>query len=199
MALKLKFHTDAGDCTKLEITDVSGIYSAVNPINLTGYGLPNITIANVDTATIKITTAATAVPYELNAFPTLPNTSGAIFTVLPTDIGYTTSIPDQALLIVYTITGIDNSGTPFTYSVGCYTPVTCDVSCCVDQLIADAASEVACSCTSICDCSCSNQSKSFKAIQANMLLTGYKNLVNNRQIAKSKVVLSLLQQICNCK
>src|SRR5690242_3876137 len=110
-----KFAVDTSDCTKLLITDPTGTYSATNPQNLFGWGAPNPEIANVRTAVLQITTKDTAIPYEINVYPTLPNTSGAIYTVLPTQIGYTTSIPTQVLTIKYTVTGFLLSGVPFTY------------------------------------------------------------------------------------
>jgi len=199
MALQLKFAVATGDCASLKVTDVSGVYSNVNPTNLTGWGLPNVTIGNSVTATLTITTKDTAIPYVVDVYPTLPNITGAIFTVTPAMIGYTTSIPTQVLKIIYTVTGIDDAGNPFTYKVWCLILVGCALECCVSQLMADAALEVMCKCPNICDCSCSNKGKSFKAMQAFVLLYGLKQQVKNKLTKQAEYTLSVLQNICNCK
>lgn len=194
-----KFSVNTSDCTKLLITDPTGIYSATNPQNLFGWGGVNPSILDVQTAVLQVTTKDTAIPYEINVFPTLPNVTGAIYTLLPTQIGYTTKIPTQILTVKYTVTGILVSGTPFTYDTWCYILVDCDLQCCVNQLIEEATSKVACECEDATKCKCQNNGQSFKAIQANILLIGLRKLVKNKLLNKANVVLSVLQNICNCK
>lgn len=198
MSFVLKFTPSLLVNTSIPVIDSSGIYSATPPLNLTGWGAPNPAIADVVTATLTITTKDTAVPYVIDVFPTLPNTSDAPFTILPTMIGYTTTIPDQILQIVYKVTGILPSGSPFTYSSGCLFLMGFALNCCVQNKLADAASEVACGCADPCHCTCLNRSKTFKAIQAQVMLTGLQTLVANRQLHKGNQVLALLQALCNC-
>lgn len=205
MSFVLKFTPDLSANTAIPVIDSSGIYSATPPLNLTGYGAPNPVVANVQTATLTITTKDTAVPYVIDVFPTLPNTSDAPFTVLPTMIGYTTTIPDQILQIVYTITGILPSGNPFTYSAGCLFGMLVNANCCVNRLLAEATSDVVCKCNQTpCKCRCEKSPKIKAAQDAFILLKGLTGvngndgLIANRQLNKANQVLALLQGICNC-
>lgn len=194
-----KFAVNTSDCTKLLITDPTGIYSAVNPQNLFGWGAPNPAIADVQTAVLQVTTKDTAIPYEINVFPTLPNTTGAIYTLLPSQIGYTTKIPTQILTIKYTVTGILPSGVPFTYDTWCLIGVLCDIQCCVNQLNDDANVDIMCKCTDPCQCTCGCTSKILTFMKAFTLFEGLKKQIKNKQLNMANFTLSVLQNICNCK
>lgn len=198
---KLKFSVNTSVNTGLPVLDKTGVYSSTPPLNLTGWnsGLADMpSISQVQTATLTVTTKDTAIPYEINVFPTLPNITDAPFTILPSMIGYTTSIPDQILQIVYKVTGILANGNPFTFSVGCYFLVGVNINCCRQNKIEEAASEIACQCEDPCKCTCKNRSKTFKAMQAQVMYIGLQQLVANRQINKANAVLSLLQNLCSC-
>lgn|SRR3990167_1205978 len=201
MAFELKFSVDIGDCTELAITDTSGTYSAINPQNLTGWnsGLPDMpSISNVVTATLSITTKDTAIPYVINVFPTLPNITGAIYTVLPTQIGYTTSIPTQVLKMVYTVTGILPSGVPFTYTSWCLVGVLCNEECCVDRLNAEALTDIQCNCPSPCECTCPCSEKMMIWMKAFTLLYGLKKQIYQKLYNQAVYTLGVLKTLCQC-
>lgn len=197
----LKFNVDTGTCVNLKVTDVTGVYSATNPLNLTGWnsGLPDMpSISNVVTATLAITTKDTAIPYVIDVFPTLPNITGAIYTVLPAQIGYTTSIPSQVLKIIYTVTGILSSGTPFTYSVYCLVGILCNEECCVDRLNAEAIPTLICGCPSACECTCPCSEEMMTFMKAYTLLYGLRKQICSKQLNMANTTLAVLQNICNC-
>ena len=199
MSFTLKFSPDLSVNTAIPVIDSSGIYSATPPLNLTGYGAPNPAIADVVTATLTITTKDTAIPYVIDVFPTLPNTSDAPFTITPAMIGYTTSIPTQILKIKYTITGILPSGNPFTYSAWQLVGILSEIQCCVNELNALAVTALQCDCNDACSCKCKCPDEVTTFMKGYTLLYGIRQQISNKQLNKANATLALLQNLCSCQ
>lgn len=105
MAISLKLSvTQADNCKSFTVEDATGAYAVTNT---GGYGAPNFATTDVTASTIKFTKFNTSDTYSINTYSTLPNTSGTVFTINNTDVGYSASgaIPDGVYTIAYTLTG----------------------------------------------------------------------------------------------
>lgn len=128
----------------LTVEDTTGVYDATS--NPTGWGSPNYAIADVQAAYITIT-FADGTQQTVDCFPTLPNTSGTLFTITNEDLGYGESeqIDDQVITLAYTVLGV-SSGTPFQVTCSNLELLKCNAQCCVNERMAEV--EVGCGCSS---------------------------------------------------
>lgn len=98
--------TQAGDCKSFTFSETTGTYNSST--NTGGYGAPNFTVADVNTATVTITPFESDTSTEINVFSTFPTTDSEIeFTITNEDMGYSEdeSIADGVYDIVYELTG----------------------------------------------------------------------------------------------
>lgn len=94
------------NCKNIDVTDNTGEYNAIT--NPGGYGAPNITIDDVDEATITVTNLNDPdTEYEVDVFDTLPNTDDEEFRIENTDIGLSSSdtITDSIYMFSYCLSG----------------------------------------------------------------------------------------------
>lgn len=129
MALQLKFTVTLGsDCKSFIFTENTGTYN--NPDNLTGWGSPNLAIADVDTAVLSIENLTTEVVYDdLTITPNATVGTETTFTsedlkVAGVSIGNVT-LPDGQYCFTYTVV----SDAEVTYEQGVKKVWLCE-SCC---------------------------------------------------------------------
>jgi len=184
------------------VTDLTGAYN-VNS-NPTGYGAPNPTVASFSTFSIVVTMCdtvtllPTGATYTINAYPTLPNTSGAGFVIANTSLGLAADqkIPDG--VYKFNVSAISSGDTYTTQETEVFYEI---VGCCIDTLTIEAFG-----------CGCSSESKKIKEIiKANMWLGLLRPSVNELgQIVESAIekcgqydkaaeIIRELQKICNNK
>lgn len=191
MALQLSFQIcQSNTCDALTFVETTGAYSATN---LTGWGAPNVALADATSAILTITLASGNI-YTIDLlattyFPTDDRTFE--YELTNSDFGYTDGgkITDQLITFTYTVIA---DGTTYTQTIrqGFY----CQVQCCVYSMFKDL--------NVTCD-SCS-QSKT-KAIDAYLLLKGLMYSANCGNTTNFNSQLATLQKLClgsscqNCK
>ena len=78
-----------GDVNALYIFDNTGKYS--NPSNLTGWGIPNLELSDIQTSVLSIwqpnLDPATDLSIDIDVFPYIPNDEGKGFEILASDMG----------------------------------------------------------------------------------------------------------------
>ena len=137
MALELKGNIcQADDCLSFKFFDTTGPYDAV--LNPTGYGAPNIDLADVEVAELSILPPNFTTPVVINVFPTLPNINSIPWTVVPADLGLDT-FKDGIYEVTYTIKR--TSATAFIYSTVVVQLFVCNTKCCIKKMAAKAAEE----------------------------------------------------------
>lgn len=121
--------------------DETGVYN--NPLNLTGFGTPNVAISALLTATVDTTLSDGTVCNQVNVLVpgSFPNTDDNPFLITTSLLGYTGQIPDGATPITYRITYngaltdppviITNTKTRTKY-------FTAQIKCCIDSLVLQA-------------------------------------------------------------
>ena len=126
---------EGSKCDSFDITDKTGVYSGTN---LGGFGAPNPTVAEVDTATLLITfpdnSQLTLDLLDLSS-GAFPNTSDTPFTITAAMLGVT-KIEDGAytFLLTYTGTQIDGAVIDWSSSTTLYQFFGCQTQCCIDKL-----------------------------------------------------------------
>ncbi len=140
---KLVLKVDAGKDV-LYVFDKTGKYSSKNT---SGWGLPNSQILNVTSAEARIFLPKSTTYTSVNLFPSLPNTTGVGFEIVPTDLGLTT-LPAGIYKIQYYIEllGGDKKLSQTVYYFY-YMPLSCCVSTkkmaiCSDDYSSDKVKEV---------------------------------------------------------
>lgn len=124
MALDITFTIEeTSNCKNIDITETTGDYNEIT--NPGGYGAPNITIDDVDEATITVIDMnAEDESYEIDVSDTLPNTDSEPYQIVNTDIGLETAdkIPSSIYQFTYCLTGdfaitaVDTGTDTFTIS-----------------------------------------------------------------------------------
>lgn len=129
MALQLKFTVTLGsDCKSFIFTENTGTYN--NPDNLTGWGSPNLAIADVATSVLSVENLTTEVVYDdLTITPNATVGTETTFTsedlkVAGVSIGNVT-LPDGQYCFIYTVV----SDAEVTYEQGVKKVWLCE-SCC---------------------------------------------------------------------
>lgn len=122
-------------CKEIKFSETTGIYN--NPGNLTGYGSPNETLGNANSAMLTITRGDGQVftidLFALGIFPT--NNVDFVYIIPNESIGYTTGqvIPDQLMIFKYVVGFVDGS----FISTNKYEGFTCNTKCCVFSMLKD--------------------------------------------------------------
>lgn len=169
-------------CSTLRIKEITGVYDALT--NLYGWNSPNITVADIDTAELIITSPSGTVT-TIDIESQLPNPYVEAFYF--TDISI---IPeDGEWTIQYKI--VTKSG-PVTYSNILKTFHTCSVRCCMDRIHAKVINNYQDS-----GCSCSNISDLEQKI--NFMESLYDTMTSNAACNNSDTrnkILTQLQRLC---
>lgn len=183
MALVLKFTACLEDeCSKLLITDTTDIYHATN--NPTGWGSPNLTRANVSSATILIefidedgVTSTVSTTDVLSQIPN-PVTDTFEFNLI------SGTYPDGYYKITYTV--VSNTGD--IYRTVLRTFFYCNVQCCIDKLIATIPDKI---------CECTVEELVNETYLAEILLSGLKASSGCGNVATAYKLLERIEKICN--
>lgn len=149
-SLQIEFSICEGtSCSSFDITDTTGVYSASN---LLGYGTPNPSIADIDTATLEVEFPdGTSVTIDLltESSGLFPNTSDVSFTVTNSLLGLSDKITDGVYILTYTITGDTNNGSDvIAWESTCthYVLFDCQTKCCLDTLFSTITTEECATC-----------------------------------------------------
>lgn len=131
MALSLKLHPCfAEKCSRLRIYDSSGIYSAQNT---TGWGLPNLQLSTVTSATLTVTPPNTTTSTSFDVTTTV-NTAVIVDGVFLLDEIVESDLQAGSLIDgIYTISYTVTDGI-LTHDVTVKTFSTCKADCCVEKM-----------------------------------------------------------------
>jgi hypothetical protein len=198
MALELNIGFGrSNDYFSINVTDNTGVYNALT--NPGGYGTPNPAIASFVSFDVSVTLPdpvtllPTGTPVVVSAYPTLPSSAGATYSITNVDLGFssdTVLIDGVYIFSVVASTGQDE----FEYTR--YAVFSDIVGCCIKSLTLGAFG---------CDCNGKNKN----LVKANMWLSLLKPSVNdNGEIVVSQVelceqwnqaaeIIRELQKICN--
>jgi hypothetical protein len=189
------------DQLSFTVIDQTGAYN-VNS-NPGGYGAPNPAVSDFTSCQVGVTMCdpVTLLPtgpqYFINAYPTLPNSSGNGFSIYNVSLGLAADqkIPDGVYRFSMEIEDI-NENLYSTIETEVFYEI---VGCCIDTLTIEAAG-----------CGCSSESKKIKDIvKANMWLGLLRPSVNELglivdsaiercgQYEKAAEIIRELQKICN--
>lgn len=195
MAIELKLGVYLDCClNRFTLSDQTGVYDA--SWNTGGWGGSNtITVSDVETSTLKITspTGAEYGPYDVSSYiPSLdPEEVFYIdpLNVLSQSVGQ--AMDDGYWRFDWMVQGVYGiSDTPFNFRCVKDVLVLCDVKCCVDRLNADMDPT----------CGCNNANTS-KALKAHLTLESIEAANCCGKKEQAKALLVKLEDICNnnCK
>lgn len=196
LELNIKFKRST-NYKNIIVTDLTGAYDAVN--NPGGYGGPNPAVGDfvsfnvIVTPTDPVTLLPTGFPFTINAWPSLPSSSGGSFTITNVDLDLA---PNENIIDgVYKFTvEADTDVAQYTYER--YNVFSDIVGCCIKNLTLQAFG-----------CDCNGNIKNL--VKANMWLSLLKAEVNDagfvtdsqvelcEQWEKAAEILRELQKICN--
>lgn len=186
MALELKFNVCVvNKCTQLEFTETTGVYNVTT--NPTGWGAPNIELAEIVAATLTITSPS-GTDYVINLFDQGFPSSNVDFSYI-FNVGALTEIVDGKWTFVYTVTDSESN----TYTKTVYNLFSCQADCCVHQMLVDL--ELTCDC-------CSKDTAYENYIKAWTFLQALKNAAECGDINSFNNLLKILEKLCknnNCK
>ncbi len=181
MALIPQFNIcESSGCNSLSFSETTGVYSEDNP---TGYGAPNVAIDDILTAVLTITIGSTSYDIDLFATGNFPTTdSDVIYTIDPTEIGYSSGdeIPDQIITFTYTLTTESA-----TYSQVLVKALYCQVTCCVNTMFVEL--------DYACDCAMDSINEALKAFA---MLQGLKQAAGCANITNFNNILTQLNKLC---
>ena len=212
MALEVSLSVlESEDCQSWDVVDTAGTYSAVAPINLTGYDTPNLASADVIKATIlviqygqttgytftftiatNVITAATLtdpngditiITADLT-YTTFPFTTAAPFVLIADWLGFGTDseFESDAYYLEYNVTA-DNIT---VYTGSSDELIVCATCCCVRGMAAD-----------LDDCSCENKDNALdNAVKAQIFLDSAIWSMGNGEVDKSVVNLNTAKTLC---
>lgn len=169
----------------LYFSNLTGAYN--NPLNLGGFGAPNLTIGAITQTHIYITLPdGVTVINILNPVGVNTTDSTLKYEIIAAILGSTTTyIPDGLYAIEYTVTdGI----TLYTTGVKYYL-FTCNLECCISKLWLKVADD--------CICSCDNSTNINNALYAESILFGTKAYAAEGNTTEVANLISKLNQICN--
>jgi len=181
----------------INVTDNTGVYNVLT--NPGGYGAPNPTVASFASFDVSVTLPdpvtllPSGTPVIVSAYPTLPSSVGASFSITNVNLGFSS---DTALIDgVYLFDVTANDGLD-EYTYQRYAVFSDIVGCCIKSLTLNAFG---------CDCN----GKSKNLVKANMWLSLLKPSVNDNgdvilsqvelcsQWNKAAEIIRELQKICN--
>lgn len=133
MALSLKASLDTSDCLNLLFNETTGFYSSTNT---GGWSTPNILISTATAATVAVTVPSGTV-YSFNVFLAgFPSyNTNVTYSIAYDDLGFSEALEDGIYSVTYSVSGLDGSGEPITYTVTISTFIVCNLECCVDTLL----------------------------------------------------------------
>lgn len=177
------------DCSSVSMKDITGVYSAGN---VGGWGAPNKTIADANFATISVSKRNSdgtyGTEFTIDAYPTLPNITGVLFTFTSTLLGIGTKFTDGIYKIAYTVG--NNAVSNWSSSVTIYKVFDCSAKCCY-QKISDQVS--------VCSCGCDDLNEKYAQIS-----TYYRLLQGAKQDGSLDAIQAYLDKLsrlcisCNC-
>lgn len=188
MALELDFSIcQLGDCESVKLKELTGAYNAIT--NTTGWGAPNVEIANYLYAKVEFFLNGTGDAVYTAEF------SNELFPTTDTDFEYEipVSLTDGWYSIVYTVQTAEGVTTA-EYTKTIYQSFYCNVKCCVMSML-DGID---------LDCDCSNDTID-KFNRAYALLVGLEKASGCGNLTNFTNILTELQKIClnnncqNCK
>lgn len=193
MSVVLKFNIcQSNNCKSFTFTEQTGAYNALS--NTTGWGAPNNSNLDAQTATLTITKpdgTQTILNLFPSGFPTI-NTN-LQFIINNTDLGYGSSdtIPDGEFIFVYETTSTGRITFDFIQTKDIFT--FCNAKCCVFNMFSNIPENVSCDC---CD-----DTNILKAEKARAFLEGLKFAASCGLKNKFKTLLDTVNKLCknqNC-
>lgn len=148
MSLALKFSVlPSANALSFYFRDDTGVYNSIS--NITGYGSPNIAIADILYASFTIILADGTTKTFTTAdgfYPLFPNTTGVLFQVLNTALGLsaTTAISDWISQATYSVSVNADGSNPVSTTK--YVFISSQSICCVNNLLAEAGFDGNCLC-----------------------------------------------------
>ena len=194
MAFELNGKIKEADTNEaIRLYDTAGVYNPVN--NTTGYGSPNITIGDIDTATLTVrlpgeTTSLDPIDVKDVDIP-FPNTDDAYIEITNEDLGLAADakIPDGVYKFVYEISG--NTPSAFTYTKTFYKAIVGQITCCLDnRQLALPIPDCTCDCTTDSTCDLSNL-RSLVAAACSAADCG--------KAQRAEEIIDYLQSVCDCE
>lgn len=200
MALVLKFEIcETKDLKSLEVTDETGVYDAVT--NPGGYGPPNQSPADSDSATISVLLPGEDTAIDIDVWPTLPNITGAAYTIANTDLGLASDalLPDGVYHITYNVTF---SGPPVSEAeTDCNFLISGQSEKCIDNKVVDFLT-VKCDGSTILECGveCSDTNVAT-VVHMRMILRSARAAACCGKTAEAARIIDYLNSLCtssNC-
>lgn len=185
MALTLKLNSCfANKCTKLRVYDSTGIYSAENT---TGWGLPNLELSSITSATLEVTPPNTSVSTNFDVTTSI--TSGVIVDgiflldeIVSSELD-SGSFVDGIYKFVYTVT---DGGETYTSTAKTFS--TCKADCCVEKMKAKFKKEM-------CGCNWLQYWDNYRKAEA--LLYAAKSAFACDKEDKAEDLLNQVNKICS--
>jgi len=193
MAITLKYCvTESDDAKSFDFVEKTGVYA--NPSNLGGWGSPNPTTVSALTATITLSqlidsaTGTYTTPVTVNVYPTLPNTTEAVYTLTAEQFGYgvDAQFPDGVYKVSYAVTSsLGTIDTVTTYR-GFYSILDCCIKTLADKV-------------SVCTCNCDSLEEELRVVYLyrRLLSAAYCN-GNLNTMNKYIELITKMCTDCNC-
>jgi hypothetical protein len=174
------------DILQLSIFDCTGEYDAV--ANPTGFGTPNLEIADITAVTLDITFPDGTV-YNLDASSYLPNVDGTFIYLTYNDVtGNGGTFPDGKYEFTYTVTD-NTTPTPVEYTQDLTEYFYNTVECCLQQKAAALKLE---------DCNCDGSKNEIEEVSMGWIaLQALCSQVCLEQYENADESLEFIQKICN--
>jgi hypothetical protein len=184
VALKTNFtYSQSSDLKTLYIYDTTGIYDATT--NPTGWGGINPTVSNATSDKISIKKVGSNTIYQIEMWPTLPNTIQAPFSIDSSMLGQgTNAVIDDGQYILERLTTVNSAvykKTARIFLIG-------QLQCCADQML-DSDKP---------GCECEKGKLSNSAI-LNYALFTLKKAFKTQKFEKANEIYRYAQSLCNDK
>jgi hypothetical protein len=175
-------------CKDLIFSETTGVYN--NPSNLGGYGVPNPTLADINSAILTVTDPNDVI-YTIDLYATgiFPKSNDLYeYTIPLADIGNPTNIIDGTWTFTYTLIDISNN----TYIASKTYYFTCNVECCINALLVDID-------YSECDCEDDKTNKlkidNYNKSKAILDSIKYAIACNNTSVLEN--LMAIANKLCN--
>lgn len=185
MSLQLNFSTCVTNgCTNIKFTETTGTYTTSN---LGGWGVPNIILADANTAILTIIDPSSN-EYEVDLFTdySFPSSNSDYYIYITAESLGLSSIEDGKWTFTYTITTDTES-----YSKTKYSLFYCNSECCVKQLLTDLDLED-------CGCGCKDLDRS-DYIKAWSHLEALKNAAQCGSVTLFTKLKKIVDKLCKNK
>lgn len=186
MALELKLNVCFADnCSVLNIKDATGAYDLTT--NPTGWGFPNLALADVTQALLTITPPNAIISTSFDVTTTVQSATivGGLFNLNSlTSSNFTSgSLVDGMYIITYNVVG---GGDTYTTSINVFS--TCNADCCIEKMKAKF-------CEYMCGCDWEIYWDSYKKAEA--LLYAAKSAFACAKYDQAKDLLDQVNKICS--